>query len=164
MQTADNLLARRTAGHVFQTSPHIVLKCPTQFDNPFPEQAEETEESAKKIVSEKAVFRVLMEQSYPHILQCILCVPEGIFLRRMDSILQERLSQSQRVAIPPAMQEQWVQQLTGAVAWLERQEFVHADLRPANILLDADENIQLGSFDATVKQSQKLLVASKPFC
>ncbi|KAL2175001.1 uncharacterized protein P884DRAFT_293947 [Thermothelomyces heterothallicus CBS 202.75] len=54
-----------------------------------PEQIEEMEESGKKIEAEKAVYRVLMEHPHPNIVQCILYIPEGIFLRQMD---QERLS------------------------------------------------------------------------
>ena len=50
--SADNFLSRGAAGHVFQISPNIVFKCPTQFTDPFPQQAEEIEESVKKIEAE----------------------------------------------------------------------------------------------------------------
>ncbi|RYP12512.1 hypothetical protein DL766_009951 [Monosporascus sp. MC13-8B] len=51
-----------------------------------------------------------------------------------------------------------------AVAWLEHLGFVHGDLRPANILLDTNEDIQLGDFDTTVKPGKELVVASEAFC
>jgi serine/threonine protein kinase len=162
--SADNLISRGAAGHVFHISPNIVLKCPTTFDNALPEQIEEMEESGKKIEAEKAVYRVLMEHPHPNIVQCILCIPEGIFLRRMQSTLQERLSRSRTATIPTRTQERWVLQLTNAVAWLERLGLVHGDLRPANILLDANDNIQLSDFDATVHPGAELMVASEPFC
>jgi len=162
--SADSLISRGAAGHVFHIIPNIVLKCPTKFDNALPEQLEEMEESGKKIEAEKAVYRVLMEHPHPNIVQCILCVPEGIFLRRMESTLQERLSQSWTATVPARTQERWVLQLTSAVAWLERLGLVHGDLRPANILLDANDNIQLSDFDATVKPGAELMVASEPFC
>ncbi|KAL2022098.1 hypothetical protein VTK56DRAFT_6142 [Thermocarpiscus australiensis] len=122
------------------------------------------EESVKKIEAEKAVYRVLMKRPHPNIIQCILCVPEGIFLHRMESSLQERLSQFQAAIALPQTQERWVWQLTSAVAWLERLGFVHGDLRPANIMLDANDDIRLGDFDATVKPGRELMVATEPFC
>ncbi len=110
------------------------------------------------------MYRVLMEHPHRNIIQCILCLPEGIFLRRMECTLQERLSQSQGLTTRAEIQERWVLQLTSAVAWLERLGLVHGDLRPANILLDANDNVQLSDFDATVKPGAELLVASEPFC
>jgi serine/threonine protein kinase len=125
---------------------------------------EEMEESATKIEAEKAVYKVLMKRPHPNILQCILCAPEGLFLRRMDCTLLERLSQSATTPIPSETQEKWVQQLTSALAWLEQLDFVHGDLRPANILLDANEEIKLADFDATVRPGEELKVAGVPFC
>ncbi len=160
--SADNFVSRGAAGHVFRITQHIVLKCPTKFGNALPQQLEEMEESNQRIEAEKAVYRVLIEHPHPNIVQCILCLPEGIFLRRMECTLQERLSQGPATATE--IQERWVLQLTSAVAWLEGLGLVHGDLRPANILLDANDDIQLGDFDATVKPGAELLVASEPFC
>lgn len=162
--SADNLLSRGAAGHVFQINSNIVIKCPTQFDNPSQRQIEEMRESVEKIEAEKAVYRVLMKQPHPNIVQCILCAPEGIFLRLMEYTLQERLSMAQMRTILPDTQERWVWQLTSAIAWLENLNLVHGDLRPANILLDVNEDIKLGDFDATVKPGTELMVASEPFC
>ena len=55
-------------------------------------------------------------------------------------------------------------QLTSAVTLLERLGLVHGDLQPANILLDANNNIQVGGFDATARPGAELMVASEPFC
>ncbi|KAK4044837.1 kinase-like domain-containing protein [Parachaetomium inaequale] len=162
--SADDYISRGAAGHVFRISPNIVFKCPTQFTDPFPQQTEEMEESIKKIEAEKSVYHVLMKRPHPNIVQCILCVPEGIFLRGMESTLQERLFRSPTATVSPRTQERWVRQLTSAVAWLESLGLVHGDLRPANILLDANDDIKLGDFDATVSPGAELLVASEPFC
>lgn len=161
--SADNFLSRGAAGHVFQISSNIVFKCPTQFDDPLPQQIEEMEDSAKRIEAEKAVYHVLMQRRHPNIVQCILCAPEGIFLRRMESTLQERLSSPEAAKPRPDVQERWVRQLTSAVAWLEGLGLVHGDLRPANILLDENDDIRLADFDASVKPGAELLVASEPF-
>ncbi|KAK3324207.1 kinase-like domain-containing protein [Cercophora scortea] len=162
--SVDNFISRGASGHVFHINSNIVLKCPTKFDDAFPEQMEEMEESEQRIEAEKAVYRILMEDPHPNIVQCILCALEGIFLRRMESTLQERLSQSPTAPIPTSTQERWVSQLTSAIAWLERLGLVHGDLRPANILLDANDNIQLCDFDAAVKPGAELLVGSEPSC
>jgi hypothetical protein len=39
--SADNFLSRGAGGQVFIISQRVVFKCPTIFDNPAPEQAEE---------------------------------------------------------------------------------------------------------------------------
>lgn len=158
--SCDDLIARGAAGHVFRISPDIVLKCPTKFDDPFPQQVLEMEESAGKIETEKRIYRILMEKPHPNIMRCILAVSEGIFMPRMECTLQDRLSRT----IPSRTQEQWVLQLTSALAWLEGLGFVHGDLRPANALIDSGDNLHLADFDAVVKPGEELLVASEPFC
>ncbi|KAL2198265.1 kinase-like domain-containing protein [Corynascus similis CBS 632.67] len=142
--SVDNFISRGAAGHIYHINPNIVLKCPTKFDNAFPEQMEEMEESDKKIETEKAIYSVLMEHPHPNIVQCILC--------------------SQTATIPTRTQERWVVQLTSAVARLERLGLVHGDLQPANIFLDANNNIQVGDFDVTARPGAELMVASEPFC
>lgn len=65
---------------------------------------------------------------------------------------------------PNIVQERWVLQLTSTVAWLERLGLVHGDLRPANILLDANDDIRISDCDAAFKPGAELVVASEPFC
>lgn len=159
--SADNFLSRGSAGQVFAISPNVVFKCPTVFENPIPEQAEEMKESAEKIANEKAVYETLMEHRHPNIVHGILCVSEGIFLQRLGSTLEYHLTQGSPCLYS---QKRWIRQLSSALAWLERLGYVHGDLRPANIFLDVEENIRLGDFDATVKVGEQLRVASEPFC
>ncbi|KAG6202324.1 hypothetical protein E4U50_006342 [Claviceps purpurea] len=45
----------------------------------------------------------------------------------------------------------WITQLASALSWIEGLAFVHGDLRPANILLTANDNIRLADFDVSVK-------------
>lgn len=160
----DNFLSRGSGGQVFIVSQNIVFKGPTLFDNPAPRQADEMEESIKRIENEKSVYQVLMDHRHPNIVDCIRCVPQGIFLNRLVSTLEHRINISHSLVILPSIQERWVHQLTSALAWIENLGYVHGDLRPANIFLDTNEDIRLGDFDATVKKNEQLFVASEPFC
>ncbi|KAF2194753.1 hypothetical protein K469DRAFT_617378 [Zopfia rhizophila CBS 207.26] len=162
--SADNFLSRGSAGQVFAISRNVVFKCPTLFDDPAPTQAEETKESIKRIENEKAIYQILMEHRHPNIVYGILCVPEGLFIHRLEMTLESRIEESQTAAINTSTQERWIQQMTSAAAWLEHLGYVHGDLRPANIFLDTRENIRLGDFDGTVKKGEQLVVVSEPFC
>ncbi|KAF2454210.1 kinase-like domain-containing protein [Lineolata rhizophorae] len=162
--SADNFLSRGPAGQVFAISRNVVFKCPTLFDNPLRMQAEEMEESIRKLENEKAIYRILMEHQHPNIVYGILCVPEGLFLHRQEMTLERRIENSSMSAISPSTQERWIQQITSALAWIEHLGYVHGDLRPANIFLDTREDVRLGDFDATVRRGEQLMVASEPFC
>lgn len=157
-------LARGAGGQVFVINDDVVFKCPTMFDNPAPRQADEMKEGVKRISHEKAIHQVLMKHPHPNIVRCILCVPEGFFMERMVMTLRDRTEHQPSRAISSRTQLRWIEQLSGAVAWLEKLGLVHGDLRPANILLTADDNIRLADFDTCVRIGEELLAASEPFC
>lgn len=151
--TVDNFLSRGSAGQIFAINANIVFKCATQFTDPAPEQAQESEESGEKIEREKSVYKVLMQHQHRNIVRGILCVPEGIFLQRLECTLQARLDSHTEFPISLDRQSRWIQQLASAMEWLERLGYAHGDLRPANILLDAGDMIKVGDFDSTVRIS-----------
>lgn len=162
--TVDNFISRGSAGQVFAISDRIVFKCPTQFTHPAPEQAQECEESVEKIEREKSVYRVLMRCHHVNVVRAILCAPEGIFMQRLKCTLRARLDSHAEPLVELGVQYQWIQQLVSAVEWLERLGYAHGDLRPANILLDAEDTIKVCDFDSTVRFGEQLLVAGAPFC
>lgn len=153
-----------SGGQVSAVTRHVVFKCPTLFDDAHPEQVDDMEESIKRIENEKAVHGIMMKHRHPNIVYAILCIPEGFFMHRLEMTLETRLAKSPSSAISPTTQEQWILQLTSALAWLERLGLVHGDLRPANILLDVNGDIKVGDFDSTVKQGEPLMVGGAPFC
>lgn len=163
--TVERLVARGAGGQVFIIGQHVVFKCPTNFDNPAPDQADEIAESAGRIANEKSMHRLLMEHPHPNIVRCILCVPEGFFMERMETTIQARIDhQSTRNAPSTHAKTRWIVQIASALSWLEELGRVHGDLRPSNILLTGDDNVRLADFDASVKIGEQLLVASEPFC
>ncbi|KAI1187388.1 kinase-like protein [Nemania serpens] len=160
----NNFVARGSFGHVFAVSKNVVFKCSTSFENPSAEQISEMKESARRIAHEQQVYEILMERRHPNIVSCVLIVPQGLFLHRLTTTLETRLSHSGTFPVLPTMQEQWIRQIISAEAWLEKIGLVHGDLRPANLLLDAGDTVQLCDFDAAVKIGEQLLVASEPYC
>jgi serine/threonine protein kinase len=122
----------------------------------------EMEQSVKSIENEKAIYGLLQSHPHPNVLYAILCVPEGIFMPRLETTLATRL------AIPCITdlddQERWINQLVSAAEWLERLGYAHGDLRPENILVDKLGDIRIVDFDATVTIGSELLLATLPFC
>ncbi|KAG6297872.1 hypothetical protein E4U09_001194 [Claviceps aff. purpurea] len=57
----------------------------------------------------------------------------------------------------------WITQLASALSWIEGLAFVHGDLRPANILLTANDNIRLADFDVSVKIGERPQTAVEPY-
>ncbi|KAG6202776.1 hypothetical protein E4U50_006084 [Claviceps purpurea] len=160
----DDYLDRGSGGQIFVISKRVVFKCPTEFDNPAPSQEEEMEESAAKIAHEKSMHELLMKHPHPNIVQCILCVPEGFFMERMEATLRTRIEQYSAGHVPSnRTKARWITQIASALSWIEGLGFVHGDLRPANILLTANENIRLADFDTSVKIGEELEAASDPF-
>jgi hypothetical protein len=118
--SADNFISRGSAGQVFAVSQNVVFKCSTLFENPAPVQAEEMVESIEKMSREKAIHLVLQEHRHPNIVHSILCVPEGLFMQRLDMTLEFRILKSADSAINGFIRSRWIQQLARGTAWLER--------------------------------------------
>ncbi|KAF4481125.1 Sperm motility kinase X [Colletotrichum fructicola Nara gc5] len=163
--TVERLVARGAGGQVFFITKNVVFKCPTNFNNPASDQADEIAESAGRIANEKLTHTLLMEHPHANIVRCILCIPEGFFMERVETTLQARIDHRSVPNAPSThAQIRWITQIASALSWLEELGRVHGDLRPSNILLTADDNVRLADFDASVKIGEQLLVASEPYC
>ncbi|KAG6155700.1 hypothetical protein E4U51_008428 [Claviceps purpurea] len=116
----DDYLDRGAGGQIFVISKRVVFKCPTKFGNPAPSQEEEMEESAEKIAHEKSTHELLMKQPHPNIVRCILCVPEGFFMERMEATLQTRIEQYSAGHVPSnRTKARWITQIASTLSWIE---------------------------------------------
>jgi hypothetical protein len=163
--SADNSIAQGSSGGVFAITARIVFKCPNLYVDDgslTPGDKYEMEQSIKSVENEKNIYGLLESYPHPNILYAILCVPEGIFMPRLETTLATRL------AIPCMSdlesQKRWINQLVSAAAWLEKLGHAHGDLRPENIPVDKLGDIRIADFDATVPIGSELLLATLPFC
>ncbi|KPM42299.1 hypothetical protein AK830_g4279 [Neonectria ditissima] len=101
--------------------------------------------------------------SSPYLIQSFLRLPGLNFLQFMSGgSLDQRIYNNQRrdykhqkclevLRLEPVYKiEQWLMELSAAIAWLESLGLVHGDLRPANILLDDTDCLKLADFDCLV--------------
>jgi serine/threonine protein kinase len=56
-----------------------------------------------------------------------------------------------------------MRQLCLAATALERIGLVHGDIRPGNLLLDADWNLKLSDFDRGMKIGEEIMVLTEPY-
>lgn len=142
-------LSRGAVGWVYQITDQIVLKYAR-------ETMSNQSERENKIYDELESRPPLC----PHIIQSFLRNPEANFLPYLPGgTLENRLQRNQRqeeginvevVKIEDRhLIERWTAELCAAVAWLESLELIHGDLRPTNILIDAEDHFKLIDFDST---------------
>jgi len=166
--TSDTMISGGGSGLVYFINDHIVFKCPWDYKNPPDRYIERARESAQAIDHEKAVHELLMKDHHPNIIRCILTIPEGFFMERMPTSLDERIEQLRTPSQPRGNDEnlhaRWVRQLASSLAWLESQGIVHGDLRPRNVLLTANDDIRITDFDTSVKIGAEVEAATEPFC
>ena len=140
-------LSRGAVGWVYQITDHIVLK-----------YARDT--SSGKLEYENKIYDEFESHPplCPHILQSFLRNSEANFLPYLPGgTLDNRLRRNQRRERDVVLAvlkiedrhliERWTAELCAAIAWLENLHFVHGDLRPTNILIDAEDHFKLADFD-----------------
>jgi serine/threonine protein kinase len=160
-----DFLAEGAAAHVYIINTAIVLKAPIRYSNPDPIDIADHAAGLKSLEYEKAIYEILNERKFkhPHLLRCILAIPEGIFLERLATTLEFRNRNREKEPVCESTIVRWTIQLVSAEAYLEELGYVHGDLRPANILLTKEDHVKLCDFDATVRPGERLRTATPGF-
>lgn len=148
--TSHHFLSVGAVGWVYRINERIALKYP-----------KDTNDSA--FSREVKVFDMLEKHDIcPDIVRSFLRVPDGIFLEYLSGgSLDQRLQNSKTRTSgvtgiqaskteSTALVERWTMELCSAAAWLESFGCVHGDLRPPNLLLDAEDHLKLTDFDGVV--------------
>jgi atypical protein kinase C zeta type len=140
------LLSGGAVGWVYKINDRVALKYTTDPND-------------KRFKNEIAFFDILEKhEPCPDIVQSFLRVPTGNFLSFMScGSLHQRLQSHQlrnadgTIQVtgrePDYLIAWWLAQLCSALAWLESLGYVHGDIRPPNLLLDAQEHLKLADFD-----------------
>lgn len=107
---------------------------------------------------EHAIYDILETSTpCPYVIQSFLRTPEANFLPYLSGgNLDGRLRRNQTregntvTAVlrreDRRLAERWTAELSAAVAWLESLNLAHGDLRPTNVLVDADDHLKLTDF------------------
>ncbi|KAF2499344.1 hypothetical protein BU16DRAFT_268414 [Lophium mytilinum] len=155
-----------THGIIFKLDRRVVLKV-TILHNMLihiDSRWDEAKASWRAQKREKRAYAFLQHHPHPHILQCFLAVPEGLFVERAAFSLHERLT---KLAHHPVKWDQkmlWAGQIAAAAAWVEKLGFVHGEIRPSNVLLQAETwCVKLAGFDNSVKKGRPLPEVRMPY-
>ena len=140
-------------------------------------RARKGEEAEADHANEQRIFMLL--QNYPPIPYLIRCyhhmprdtflelAPNGSIAMLLDQYQKRDPSGIQVLEVSQALDSQeihrWMKQLCLAAAGLERIGLCHGDIRPGNLLLDANRDLKLSDLDRVMKVGEDLAVLSEPF-
>lgn len=117
----------------------------------------------KEFHNEITAFDTFRKQKpSPYVIQYFFHTSGAIFLPYLcGGSLEDRLQHNQirkdgllvRVVKQEPIQlvERWTMEIAAGSAWIENLGYIHGDLRPANLLLDAEEHLKLTDFDCAEK-------------
>jgi atypical protein kinase C zeta type len=148
-------------GIVFQISDRIVLKHARTSAN-------------DRIKQEHRVFDILETAApCPHIIRSFLRLPDVNFLENaaggnLEARLRARQTRFEHDFVKvdsyesASLVSRWMTELTSAAAWLETLGLAHGDIRPSNLLLDAEDHLKLADFDCAATIGEHELEAGAP--
>ena len=161
-----SLIGLGAIGAVYQLNAFIAVK-----------RARRGEEEEADHANEQRLFKLLEDYApIPHLIRCYYRTPKDTFLElapngciaMLLNQYQKRDSNGIRVLeVSEALNRQdvhrWMKQLCLAAAGLERIGLCHGDIRPGNLLLDANRDLRLSDLDRGVKIGEDIAALNEPF-
>lgn len=149
-------------GLVCEGAPGMVVKVPRRHEDDSTAAGYCDTSSVQYFEHERAMAALVnMKPPHPNIIQNILSTSDGVFLPLMKESLKDFLNRGVHASDDDA--SRWVEQIASAAAWLESMDLFHGDLRPPNILLDADGNIKVCDFGNMERRGQTIHGAMVPY-
>lgn len=137
---------------IFQVNESIVLKAPVVLEKPLEDapKADKAEFNSTSFYSysDLANERQILHEvgKHPNIVEALaLQHPEGIYLKKYCS-LSERIGEATEQA-----KRGWYLDIALALQHVHEAKIAHADLRPDNILCDANDNASICDFGISCK-------------
>lgn len=158
------LVGRGATGAVYQITASIAVK-----------RARTGEDEQTDHAHEQKIFRILENHSpIPYLIRCHYQRPQDTFLEfAANGCMATLLNRSQErdgvrvLGVSQLLDSQdvlrWMRQLCLAAAGLEEIGLAHGDIRPGNMLLDADWNLKLCDLDRAMDVGEDIMVLTEPF-
>ena len=161
-----SLIGRGATGTVYQLSDYIAVKRARKGKD------EETDHE-----NEQKIFEILKQHPpIPYMIRCyhqirtntfLELAPNGSIAMLLNRYQKRHSDGIQVLEVSQTLDSQdvhcWIKQLCHAAAGLERVGLLHGDIRPANMLLDAEWNLKLSDLDRGMKIGEDVMVLTEPF-
>ncbi|KAF5018583.1 hypothetical protein F66182_9428 [Fusarium sp. NRRL 66182] len=159
-----NYLEQGDYGHILRfPDTVIVLKIPHRIINGAPHEEARAAESLKALKRDRAIYETLATKpTHPNTVQYFLSTDLAIFIKFEPDTLEKRLDRPFTVPISEGRQHRWIMEIARAASWLESLDYVHGDIRPAKILLDGFEHVNICDFRRTTTRGCEIEVATFP--